>query len=137
MCTPVYRVKLLEAGGDSALVETYAQGGDRGVAGDAYGALSAGVLTGATRPSTRHNQGLDGLSHVNIYSVTLEDGSARLVISTAPISQQRLLGPLLLDEANYLTAPEEDYLDQLNNRNGRYDVGDLRAYLLRRASGSN
>jgi M6 family metalloprotease-like protein len=128
---PVYRVKLLEADNDSALVETYAQGGDRGVAGDAYGVLGPGSLTDLTEPSTRHNGGLGAASGVRIYSITLENGGARIVLSTAPISLQRLLGPLLLDEENALTEAEEGYLDASNNENGRFDVGDLRAYLQR------
>ena len=73
---------------------------------------------------------------VNIYEIRLEAGAAHLVYSTALISLGRLLGPLLLDDANPLTVQEEDYLDQRNNRNGRYDVGDLRAYLLESAGAS-
>ncbi len=128
---PVYGVKLLEADGDSALVETYVQGGDRGVAGDAYGVLGPGALTDLTEPSTRHNGGLAAPSGVNIYRITLENGVARIVLSTAPISLRRLLAPLLLDEANPLTEAEREYLDASNNGNGRFDVGDLRAYLQR------
>jgi hypothetical protein len=57
-CLPVYQVQLLEADGDSALVETHPQGGDRGVPGDAYGALRTGTLTDLTLPSSRQNAGL-------------------------------------------------------------------------------
>jgi hypothetical protein len=38
----------------------------------------------------------------------------------------------LLDDLNELSDAEKAYLDDLNNQNGRYDVGDLRAYLQRR-----
>ena len=72
---------------------------------------------------------------MNIYEITLQGGTARLLVSTAPFSIPRLLAPLLLDDANLLTEPEEAYLDQLNNGNGRYDVGDLRAHLQRTGGG--
>ncbi len=130
-CVPLYRVNLLEADGDSTLLRTMLEGGNRGEAGDAFGALGPDALTNATEPSTRFDGGLGNLSRVNIYEVTLEEGSARLVLSTAAIALERLLGPLLLDEAHLLTEGEESFLDQANNRNGRYDVGDLRAYLNR------
>lgn len=130
-CVPIYRVNLVEADGDSTLVKTYPQGGNRGEAGDAFGALGAGSLTFATQPSTRLDGGLGGSSHVNIYEVTLVDGLGHLVVSTAPIAVDRVLGPFLLDDLNELTDLEKAYLDDLNDRNGRYDVGDLRAYLQR------
>jgi hypothetical protein len=122
---------LLEADGDSALVETHPQGGDRGAPGDAYGALGVGALTSLTQPSSRRNAGLGDESGVNIYEVELGAGGARLLISTGPISLPRLLGPLLQDSGNSLTEAEQGFLDQLNNGNGRYDVGDVRAYLHR------
>ncbi|MGD8699241.1 MAG: M6 family metalloprotease domain-containing protein [Gemmatimonadales bacterium] len=130
-CPPIYQVMLLEADGDSALVETHPQGGDRGAPGDAYGALGVGALTSLTQPSSRRNAGLGDESGVNIYEVELGTGGARLLISTGPISLPRLLGPLLQDSGNPLTEAEQGFLDQLNNGNGRYDVGDVRAYLHR------
>ena len=134
-CLPIYQVMLLEADGDSALVKTHPQGGDRGAPGDAYGALGTGGLTSLTQPSTRLNAGLGDESGVNIYEVQLGSGGARLLISTGPISLPRLLGPLLHDSANPLSEAEQGFLDQLNNENGRYDVGDLRAYVLRYGTG--
>lgn len=128
---PLYRVQLLEADGNDGLVRTALQGGNRGEAGDAYGALGVGTLTNATYPSTRPNAGLGEESDVNIYEVTLTGSGARLLVSTAPISTERLVASLLLDEANALTAGEERFLDERNNGNGRYDVGDLRAYFQR------
>jgi hypothetical protein len=128
-CVPIYRVNLVEADGDSTLVKTFPQGGNRGEAGDAFGALGAGTLTTATEPSTRLDGGFGASSSVNIYEVTVENGFAHLVLSTVPIAVDRVLGPFLLDDLNELTDLEEAYLDDLNNQNGRYDVGDLRAYL--------
>ena len=133
-CPPHYSVMLLEADGDSSLVETKAQGGSRGEPGDAYGAFGPGALTDLTEPSTRRDLGLGEESDVNIYEITLAQGTAQLLLSTAPMSLPRLLAPLLLDDSNALSRVEEDYLDELNNRNGRYDVGDLRAHLQRAAS---
>jgi M6 family metalloprotease-like protein len=130
-CVPIYRVQLIEADGDSTLLKTIPEGGSRGEAGDAFGALAAGRLTAATEPSTRLDGGLGASSRVNIYEVTLEDGVAHLVVSTVPIAVERVVGPFLLDNLNELTDLEEAYLDDLNNQNGQYDVGDLRAYLLR------
>lgn len=132
-CLPVYHVGLVEADGDSTLIKTHPQGGNRGEPGDAWGVLGPGALTNLTEPSTRLDAGLGDESGVNIYRIELADGSARILLSTAPVSLARLLGPLLLDDANLLTEPEEEYLDQLNNKNGRYDVGDLRAYWQRTA----
>ncbi len=134
-CPPIYGVQLLEADGDSTLVRTMLQGGNRGEAGDAYGVEGPGALTSLTEPSTRLDGGLGEESDVNIYEITLQGGTARLLVSTAPFSIPRLLAPLLLDDANLLTEPEEAYLDQLNNGNGRYDVGDLRAHLQRTGGG--
>jgi hypothetical protein len=130
-CVPIYRVNLVEADGDSTLVKTFPQGGNRGEAGDAFGALGTGSLTTATQPSTRLDGGLGASSRVNIYEVTVVDNVAHLVLSTAPIAVDRVLGQFLLDDLNELTDAEKAYLDELNNRNGRYDVGDLRAYLQR------
>jgi len=136
-CPPHYSVMLLEADGDSSLVETKAQGGSRGEPGDAYGALGSGALTSLTEPSTRRDLGLGEESGVNIYEITVAQGTAQLLLSTAPMSLPRLLAPLLLDDSNLLDEVEEEFLDELNNRNGRYDVGDLRAHLQRAASASS
>jgi hypothetical protein len=133
-CPRLYRVMLLEADGDGSLVKTAPEGGNRGEPGDAYGALGPGALTGFTEPSTRHDTGHGDESGINIYQISVEPGGAELVISTAPVSLPRLLGPLLLDGSNPLDELEEEFLDALNNQNGRYDVGDLRAYLQRSAA---
>lgn len=131
-CPPLYRVQLLEADGNATLTRTPLEGGNRGEPGDGFGVSEPGALTNLTDPSTRLGAGLGAESDVNLYHITVEPGKARLVISTTPLSTSRLLGPLLLDEANGLTAVEQEFLDRRNNRNGRYDVGDLRAYLQRR-----
>ncbi|UCC75058.1 MAG: M6 family metalloprotease domain-containing protein [Gemmatimonadota bacterium] len=128
-CLKIYGVSLVEADGDSTLLKTALEGGNWGEPGDAFGALGPGTLTGATEPSTRLDGGVGGSSGVNIYEVTLGEGSANILVSTVAISLDRLLGPLLLDDANPLTEHEQTFLDARNNGNGRYDVGDLRSYL--------
>lgn len=58
------------------------------------------------------------------YPVTLH-------VADLTLAEDRLLGPLLANGED-LAAAEREYLDASGNANGRYDVGDLRAYLLRR-----
>jgi M6 family metalloprotease-like protein len=45
------------------------------------------------------------------------------------VSEGQLLQPLLESDSDPLTPAERTYLDFVGNRNGRYDVGDLRAWL--------
>lgn len=54
-----------------------------------------------------------------------------LAVADAPLPESRLLAPLL-DGGEVLAPDERRYLDLSGNANGGYDVGDLRAYLLRR-----
>lgn len=218
-CPRVYPVALEEADGDGALVKTAQEGGNRGEAGDAFGAGGPASFTNATTPSTRLNSGAP--STVTLHSIRVEGGVAKLRVSTAPLPQlvsgaqppeakalsvyrvevraaggalpyewtvegalpqglvaspagesvvlsgtplesgsfpvtvrlrdalgnvlaqpatlrvaapaafalPRLLQPLTGGPAAPLTAEERSYLDRMGNRNGRYDVGDLRAYL--------
>lgn len=52
---------------------------------------------------------------------------------TAPIdwvpAEEDLLDPFLAVDSQALFPPERVHLDELGNGNGRYDVGDLRAWL--------
>ena len=125
----VYRVQLLEADGDSALVKTAPEGGDRGEAGDAWGAIGHGSLTNTTEPSTRHDSGMGEESEVNLFRIAVSDGVAQVLISTERMELTRLVDFLLLNGEGDLTTEERAFLDARNNGNGRYDVGDLRAYL--------
>ncbi len=52
-----------------------------------------------------------------------------ITVAKAPIDVARLLQPLLATDAEPLTTAEASYLDANGNKNGQYDVGDLRAYL--------
>jgi M6 family metalloprotease-like protein len=128
-CSQTYRVALLEADGNDGLRRTELQGGNRGEPGDAWGPVGPGRLSARTYPSTRLNSGAP--SPVTIYEVFLQDGLAHLTLSTAGLSQTSLLQEFLDGAATPLTAAERAYLDARGNGNGKYDVGDLRAYLRR------
>jgi len=126
---PTCRVQLEEADGNSALLRTFPQGGNRGEPGDAFGAAGPGRLTPNTTPSTMLNTG--DPSPVTIYDISVDGTVARLLISTVEIALGRLLNLFLVNQVAPLELVEEEYLDSLGNHNGRYDVGDLRAYLQR------
>ena len=218
-CPPIYRVSLVEADGDGALLRLASEGGNRGVAGDAFGRLAGQVVTSATTPSTRTNLGTPstvaihsfvideaaGVARVRLTTaaqplvaaapiaeasaatqvrrevratggahpyawtvtgalpagLTATPGAESLVIAGVPLAagsfpitvtvrdaaglesaqaftvvvreptfaQARLLQPFTRAAGVEALTPEEvQYLDNLGNRNGRYDVGDLRAY---------
>ena len=77
-----YQIEVLEADADSALVRTHLEGGDRGVATDVFATGGAGAaLSNTTIPSTRRANG--ALTPVTIHSITVENGNAVLVVSTA------------------------------------------------------
>ena len=44
--------------------------------------------------------------------------------------EERHVGHLLESDAEPLTAADRDVLDEAGNANGRFDVGDVRAWLL-------
>jgi hypothetical protein len=52
-----------------------------------------------------------------------------LVVQAAQLELDRVLQHFLRSSANPLNNAEQEYLDNSGNRNGRYDVGDLRRYL--------
>jgi len=54
----------------------------------------------------------------------------RFVVAGLNLTRERLLGPLLGNGAEPLTEDEVEVLDNDGNRNGQYDVGDLRAQLV-------
>jgi hypothetical protein len=128
-CPQNYMVELLEADGNNTLRLNFLQGGNRGEAGDAWGVEGPGRLTNSTYPSTRLTDGSS--SPVTIYEISLEEGSARVRLSTVEISRSRLTQTFLESVGAGLTPREVEYLDSHGNRNGQYDVGDLRAYLQR------
>lgn len=133
-CERIYRVNLLEADGNGALVRTEAEGGNRGEAGDAFAAVAPGSLTNLTQPSSGLNSGQ--ASPVNIYRIAIEGGGARLLLSTAPISEARLVDHWFGNATPPLRGEEKAFLDAAGNQSGGYDVGDLRAFLLRATSAS-
>jgi M6 family metalloprotease-like protein len=126
-CEKVYQVHVVEADGDGALLRNAFDGGDRGVPGDAFGASGTQRLSNVTVPSTRLHSGAP--SPVTFYSISLEEGIARIVLSTTTLPLGELLGPLAQQGETSLSDDELTYLDAVGNQNGRYDVGDLRRYL--------
>jgi M6 family metalloprotease-like protein len=217
-----YRMRLVEADGDQALIRSHAEGGDRGVAGDAFAVDGAtGKLHAFTTPALLSNE-TGGPTATTIHSIRVSDGRAYVRLSTgdaprvvtpaetlsgsvarplaegltlaggrmpytvievggapegvgveaagdelrligAPretgafqvavrlgdsrgsafeallplsvaeffVEQERLLQPLLGNGEAPLSVEEQAHLDGLGNGNGVYDVGDVRAWLLR------
>lgn len=122
-CPRLYRVALVEADGDGALVRSAAEGGNRGVAGDQFG--GARMLDDFTTPGIRLNSG--DRSNVRL-EISVSGGKAYVRVSTPlDIPQTRLLSPFL-QSGEAPSADELASLDLFGNRNGRYDVGDLRAH---------
>jgi len=128
-CPRLYPFYLVEADGRADLLRTSLEGGNIGEASDPFGATGPVSFTNFTQPSTRLNSG--GPSQVNFYRIAIEDGVAKLTLSTATIAMERTLAPFLLTSGGSLADVEQAFLDASGNQNGRYDVGDLRAYLRR------
>jgi M6 family metalloprotease-like protein len=128
-CPQQYRVALMEADGNNSLRRNFQRGGNRGEAGDAWGAFGDGVLTHNTYPSTSLNSG--DRSSVTIHRIALENGVALINLSSRAFSSESLLHDFLDTSSQPLTSEEREYLDSQGNGNGVYDVGDLRAFLQR------
>jgi hypothetical protein len=78
-----YYYHLVEADADDALRTVETRGGNRGVAGDMFARGGADdALSNLTTPSTRHHLGLP--STVVIHSIRVENGQARIRLTTAP-----------------------------------------------------
>ena len=131
-CPQIYQAALIEADANRSLIKPEEQGGSRGEPGDIFARSGVGRLTNTTTPSTRLNSGAP--SDVSLYSIRVDDGVARIGLSTRVIEFERLLDRFLQGGAGDPTAQELAYLDDLGNRNDRYDVADLRAYLLEHPS---
>lgn len=126
-CPRLYRVSLVEADGDGALIRHAQEGGNRGVAGDAFSGTR--TMDDRTTPNIRLNAGVESNVRVDL---SITDGLARVWVSTLPdVTLDRLMGPFL-QSGTTPTADELAALDGLGNKNGRFDVGDLRAYAMRK-----
>jgi immune inhibitor A len=128
-CPQQYMVELLEADGNNTLRLNFLQGGSRGEAGDAWGVAGSGRFTNSTYPSTRLTSGT--ASPVTIYDIFIEEGLAHITLSSVEVLESSLVQTFLETSGPGLTPEEVQYLDSYGNRNGQYDVGDLRAYLKR------
>jgi len=130
-CPRTYSYALLEADGDSALVRTETQGGNRGASGDAFG-ISRSMIDDSTIPSTRLNTGASTYVRLSKMIVDAAQGVARITVSLFP---SRLTIERLVSALGMTPLPPEDQglLDAAGNSNGRFDVGDFRAYVKIRA----
>ncbi|HEX6036618.1 M6 family metalloprotease domain-containing protein [Longimicrobium sp.] len=124
-CQRIYRVSLVEADGDGALIRTADEGGNRGVAGDVF--AGSRTLGPTTTPALLLNSGAraDVLLEMDMVG-----GQARIRVSTLPVLDRGvLLQPFLATTGTAPSATDGEALDAFGNRNGRYDVGDLAAYV--------
>lgn len=125
-----YRVALVEADGNDALRLTASEGGNRGEAGDAFGAEALDHLSLATQPPTRLKG--QGYAPVTFHSIDVdeEEAEARIRLTTVPIERDRLLEPFLKTGGESLTPEEKELLDGFGSETGSLNLGDLRRYLL-------
>ncbi len=86
-----YFLALLEQDDNDGLIRNSFEGGNRGEAGDAWGV--GGVpneLSSITSPSTRLNDG--SVTEVAFHSIVVEDGQARITLSTQlVVEEQRIV----------------------------------------------
>jgi M6 family metalloprotease-like protein len=124
-CERLYRVSLVEADGDNALRENAAEGGNRGVAGDTW--TGRRVFDAFSTPALKLNSGYPANVALEI---EVMGPQALITVSTLPfVAPQSLLVPLLGSAGPPPTADERMALDHFGNRDGRYDLGDLRLYM--------
>ena len=134
-CPRKYSYMLLEADGDSALARAETSGGNRGAGSDAFGPSRARIDDG-TMPSTRLNNGTSTWVRLSRMIVDAVTGIARVTVSFAPshITLERVVAAFGMTP---LPADDATLLDSAGNENGRYDVGDFRAYLRIQAETAN
>ena len=132
LCPRTYSYAVVEADGDSALVRLETAGGNRGAAGDAF-AISRNVMDDSTIPSTRLNDGARTWVRLSRIVVDAAQGIARVTVSLLPsaLTIERLISAF---GAAPLAAADVSLLDAAGNSNGRFDVGDLRAFMKIRAA---
>ncbi|HVF40183.1 MAG TPA: M6 family metalloprotease domain-containing protein [Gemmatimonadaceae bacterium] len=130
----IYSYQLLEADGNGALVRLETDGGNRGEASDAFGG-ARNFIDDTTTPSTRLNNGSPTWVRLSAMTVDAVANVARVTVSLAParLTTEAMVAALGLTP---LASEDRTLLDTAGNGNGRFDVGDLRAYLRIRA-GSN
>jgi hypothetical protein len=134
-CPRKYSYALVEADGDSALVRPETAGGNRGDASDAFGG-SRSRLDDMTSPSTQLNTGASSWVRLSRMVVDAAAGIARITVSYAParFTLEALVAAL---GRTPLSPPDTVLLDDAGNANGRFDVGDFRAYLRIQAETDN
>lgn len=134
-CPRIYPYMLEEADDDSALVRTHAEGGNRGVAGDVFVKGRRWVLNDDSHPSIRSTRGFD--TNVTV-EIEVGEDNARVWVSTRPLlDTDGLVDQLFGTRADALSVTDVAALDADGNGNGRLDLGDARAYLLKFPSSPN
>ncbi|HEY0020072.1 MAG TPA: immune inhibitor A domain-containing protein [Longimicrobium sp.] len=124
-CPRLYYWSLLEADGDGALRRSAGEGGNRGAAGDIFNGRR--LLDDRSQPVLALNSGQPAGVAMEI---DVSGGQARITVSTVPtVATAPLLAPLLGSAGGPLTADERAALDYFGNRDGAYDLGDLRVYM--------
>ena len=125
-CRRTYSYALKEADGDSALVRVETAGGNRGAATDAFAGTRSRLDDGTT-PSTRLNDGTSSWVRLTNMLVDAAAGIARVTVSILP---SRLSVDALVAALGRTPLSQDDaaMLDAAGNANGRFDVGDFRAY---------
>lgn len=123
-----FRVTVVEADGNQSLLRNWAEGGNRGEPGDAWAWDAEGpdMLSNGSTPSSRRNDGTS--SAVMLQDIRIEEGVAKLRVSTEAIPAARLLRTLFGTEGNPLDPGVLEQMDRLGNGNGGLDIGDIRAY---------
>lgn len=123
-CPRLYGVSLVEADGNGALLKTAVEGGNRGEAGDVFRQGSS--FGGATGVSSKANNG--DATAIALTAIRLAAGAAEFRLTTV-FPREMLLKSLMNGAGEDLTPAEKATLDRRGNNNGRYDIGDFRAYL--------
>ncbi|HEX9938316.1 MAG TPA: putative Ig domain-containing protein [Longimicrobium sp.] len=102
--------------------------------GAAWALLSGALPVGLTLSGTGQITGVPGQAGVFRFGVRVTDSSGfgakemRIDVGRLHLAQEPVLEALLGNGT--LTPEHQRYLDSLGNRNGRLDVGDLRAWLI-------
>jgi M6 family metalloprotease-like protein len=122
-CPRKYRVRLVEADGNEALMKTVKEGGNRGEPGDVF--TGRRVLTDETTPSLRLNS---GQASNLVVVITVQGGQAQVQMMNRPqLNAAQIVGPYLGGVA--LSPEAQETVDAMGNANGSFDLGDVRAYL--------
>jgi M6 family metalloprotease-like protein len=83
-CPPIYRVMLKEADGNQALLKTAGAGGNRGEAGDVFGAVGTARFSAATNPASKLHSGHPTFLTIHSIVIDTANHTARVRLTTDP-----------------------------------------------------